>query len=326
MEKWFHVQTYTTVCKKLIRGRAMTSYDERRDELAINSSILVGVLLGDTPGDMEFVPLRPQPATDAMREELRLRWPGRNLHGAGYIGLVDGAPKLVLKDPLDAVQVEPLDDPPPVPTGTVSLTDSDGNDLGSCTFDSNGNCNFSFNVDMFSVPEDADGDVTISMTATYSGDDNYDAATATFNQVVDCETDEQDTDSYTYSDEEEEDSLGVLYYVTNSTEDQIATTYNCLQNQIGDPDTTEIDSGTQDCTLVGVYALSCDGDGNEIESDLYACSHGDEGTVDEVTGYYYNGLTCDDGDAAPIKNSPNTISQTGTSSISNQDRREHASN
>jgi hypothetical protein len=60
------------------------------------------------PGDMEFVPVRPQPATDAMREELRSRWPGRGLRGVGYIGLVDGAPKLALNEPLDGVQVEAL--------------------------------------------------------------------------------------------------------------------------------------------------------------------------------------------------------------------------
>jgi hypothetical protein len=88
----------------------MTTYDERRDELAINSSILVGVLSGDTPGDMEFVPIRPQPATDAMREELRLRWPGRNLRGVGYIGLVGGMPQLVLSEPLEDRQVGALAD------------------------------------------------------------------------------------------------------------------------------------------------------------------------------------------------------------------------
>jgi hypothetical protein len=86
----------------------MTTYEHRRDELVINSSICVGVLLGDMPGDMEFVPIRPQPATDAMREELRSRWPGRGLRGVGYIGLVDGAPKLALNEPLDGVQVEAL--------------------------------------------------------------------------------------------------------------------------------------------------------------------------------------------------------------------------
>jgi hypothetical protein len=87
----------------------MTTYEHRRDDLVINSSICVGVLLGDMPGgDMEFVPIRPQPATDAMREDLRSRWPGRGLRGVGYIGLVGGAPKLVLQEPLDAVQVEAL--------------------------------------------------------------------------------------------------------------------------------------------------------------------------------------------------------------------------
>lgn len=88
----------------------MTSYEERRDELAINSSVLVGVLLGDTPNDVEFVPIRPQPATDSMREDLRMRWPGRNLRGIGYIGLVGGMPQLVLSEPLDDSQVGALAD------------------------------------------------------------------------------------------------------------------------------------------------------------------------------------------------------------------------
>ncbi|WP_158785746.1 hypothetical protein [Granulicella sp. L46] len=88
----------------------MTTYEHRRDELVINSSICVGVLLGDMPGDMEFVPIRPQPATDAMREELRSRWPGRGLRGVGYIGLVDGAPQLALSEPLDGGQLEALAD------------------------------------------------------------------------------------------------------------------------------------------------------------------------------------------------------------------------
>jgi hypothetical protein len=86
------------------------TYEQLRDELAINSAILVAVLLGDKRNDMEFVPIRPQPATDAMREDLRSRWPGRNLRGVGYIGLVGGMPQLVLSEPLEDSQVGALAD------------------------------------------------------------------------------------------------------------------------------------------------------------------------------------------------------------------------
>jgi hypothetical protein len=86
----------------------MTTYDERRDHLALSSSIMVQVLLGHAPGDMEFVALKPRPASAEMWEELHARWPGRGLRLAGTIGLVDGAPQLVLKEPLDGVQVETL--------------------------------------------------------------------------------------------------------------------------------------------------------------------------------------------------------------------------
>jgi hypothetical protein len=86
----------------------MTSYDQRRDQLALDSSIMVQVLLGHAPGDMEFVPLKPRPASDDRWTELRAQWPGRGLRLVGTIGLVDGAPKLALREPLDAVQVDAL--------------------------------------------------------------------------------------------------------------------------------------------------------------------------------------------------------------------------
>jgi hypothetical protein len=86
----------------------MTTYSERLDQLALSSSIMVQVLLGRTPGDMEFVPLKPRPASAEMWEGLHAQWPGRGLRLAGSIGLVDGAPQLVLKEPLGAVQVEAL--------------------------------------------------------------------------------------------------------------------------------------------------------------------------------------------------------------------------
>jgi hypothetical protein len=86
----------------------MTTYEERRDTLAINSSILVQVMLGNA-GDMEFSLVRPRPANSAaMEEELRAKWPGRGLRAVGFVGLVDGAPQLVLKAPISAAEVEVL--------------------------------------------------------------------------------------------------------------------------------------------------------------------------------------------------------------------------
>ena len=85
----------------------MTTYEQRRDTLAINSSILVQIMLGNAAGDTEFSLVRPRPANSAvMEEELRARWPGRGLRAVGFVGLVDGAPQLVLKTPISAVEVE----------------------------------------------------------------------------------------------------------------------------------------------------------------------------------------------------------------------------
>lgn len=85
------------------------TYEERRDNLAINSSIFVQVMLGNASGDMEFSLVRPRPANaDVMEEELRAKWPGRGLRAVGFVGLVDGAPQLVLKAPISAAEVEVL--------------------------------------------------------------------------------------------------------------------------------------------------------------------------------------------------------------------------
>jgi hypothetical protein len=87
----------------------MTTYEERRDTLAVNSSILVQVMLGGARGDAEFSLVYPRPANAvAMEEELRARWPGRGLRAVGFIGLVNMQPQLVLKEPLGDVQVQAL--------------------------------------------------------------------------------------------------------------------------------------------------------------------------------------------------------------------------
>lgn len=178
------------------------------------------------------------------------------------------------------------------PTGTISLTDANGNYLGNCTLDSAGNCSFSFSSDQFSVPSDAQGNVSFSMTATYSGDSNYSSTTYPFSQTVDCETYQDENDEYDYEPLEDSSAFPPYWY-TYWTEDRTTTTYNCLGTQV-DQTTEEIDSGDSDCTVV-TYELECDEYGDELENDEYRCLDGTgSSSVDAWTGWYYNyGDGCD---------------------------------
>ena len=84
------------------------TYSERSTQLALDSSVAVYILMGTAPGDAEFVPLLPRPATQRMWEEMRARWPGRGLRPIGVIGLVGTTPKVVLREPLEPEQVDAL--------------------------------------------------------------------------------------------------------------------------------------------------------------------------------------------------------------------------
>jgi hypothetical protein len=86
----------------------MTTYEARRDDLAAEASVLVQVLLGSAPGDMEFRAIAPIPATAEMDADLRRRWPVRGLRPVGFLGLVGGTPRAVFSEPLPDEQVQAL--------------------------------------------------------------------------------------------------------------------------------------------------------------------------------------------------------------------------
>jgi hypothetical protein len=80
------------------------TYTERSTQLALDSSVAVQVLLGSAPGDAEFIPLRPRPASQQMWDELKARWPGRGLRSVGVIGLIGTTPQVELKEPIGEEQ------------------------------------------------------------------------------------------------------------------------------------------------------------------------------------------------------------------------------
>jgi hypothetical protein len=84
------------------------TYEERRDELATKASVLVHVLLGAAPGDMEFMPTYPQASTQEAWQALIPEWGKRGLHSVGFIGLVDMEPRAVWSEPLDPREVAAL--------------------------------------------------------------------------------------------------------------------------------------------------------------------------------------------------------------------------
>ena len=88
----------------------MLAYSERATQLACDSSVAVQVLLGTTPGDCEFIPLRPRPADANMLAGIAARWPGRGLRSVGVIGLCGITPCYALKEPLEPEQVSVLTD------------------------------------------------------------------------------------------------------------------------------------------------------------------------------------------------------------------------
>jgi len=172
----------------------------------------------------------------------------------------------------------------PVPTGTISLSDTIGNDISSCTINTDGSCTFSFFVDDLTLPNDAQNNIDFVMVATYSGDSNYDSATFDFSQTVDCETYQQ-SDDPTYDYQDTFDSSGNYWYDIWQ-EYQETTTYNCLDDQIDQTD-PEIREGTQACNVISV-STACDCDyGAVVEQDEYGCVHGDYWNNE-----YYNGYSC----------------------------------
>jgi len=84
------------------------TYEKRSAQLALDASIVVQIALGDIPGDVEFIPLKPQAADAEMWADIKARWPGRGLRSIGIIGLVGSTPQCALKEPLDSQQMAAL--------------------------------------------------------------------------------------------------------------------------------------------------------------------------------------------------------------------------
>lgn len=83
-------------------------YIEEAAEVAANASVAVHVLLGGEGADVEFIPLKPQPANAEWLAGLKGRWPGRDLHSVGVLAMVDGAPKATFKEPVSLAVVSRL--------------------------------------------------------------------------------------------------------------------------------------------------------------------------------------------------------------------------
>ena len=81
------------------------TYTEKSQQLALDASIAALALLGTTPGDCEFIPLKPRAADKTMLADIAARWPGRGLRSVGIIGLCGTGPQCVLKEPLDSHEV-----------------------------------------------------------------------------------------------------------------------------------------------------------------------------------------------------------------------------
>jgi hypothetical protein len=83
------------------------TYSEKANQLALDSSVAVLVLMG-APDDVEFVPLKPRAADERMLAELKAQWPGRGLRSVGVVGLVGITPRYALKGSLAPEQVDVL--------------------------------------------------------------------------------------------------------------------------------------------------------------------------------------------------------------------------
>jgi hypothetical protein len=84
------------------------TYTEKSTQLALEASVAAQVLMGTTPGDCEFILLKPRMADASMLADLAARWPGRGLHSVGIIGLVGATPRWAFKEPLETEQVDAL--------------------------------------------------------------------------------------------------------------------------------------------------------------------------------------------------------------------------
>jgi Big-like domain-containing protein len=156
----------------------------------------------------------------------------------------------------------------PVPTGDVSVTDQFFTDYGHCTLDSSGSCTRLFSSNDFPVPLDVQTLELFqyAMTATYSGDANYDgASSAPFIESVECDTFDSIDDYYTYEDVYDPGEIAWNTYWWYNEE---TITYNCQEVVISD-NIQILNDGIDPCEWVD-YDTYCDGI-YLWESDLYWC-------------------------------------------------------
>jgi hypothetical protein len=79
------------------------------EKLAVDSQIAVYVMASPDAQEIEILPLKPRTASDAERESLAARWPGRDLRPIGVIGrLADGGVNMALRVPFDHIQLASL--------------------------------------------------------------------------------------------------------------------------------------------------------------------------------------------------------------------------
>lgn len=77
--------------------------------LAAEAEVAAYIMASPDAQEIEMLPLKPCMASDAERESLAARWPGRGLQGVGVIGrLADGGIGVALKVPFDHLQIAAL--------------------------------------------------------------------------------------------------------------------------------------------------------------------------------------------------------------------------
>ena len=79
------------------------------ETLAVDAEIAVYVMASPDAREIEFLPLKPRMASDAERESLAARWPGRDLRGVGVLGrLADSRVPVALRVPFDCHRLTAL--------------------------------------------------------------------------------------------------------------------------------------------------------------------------------------------------------------------------
>jgi hypothetical protein len=79
------------------------------EQLACAAQIAVHVMASPDAREIEFLPLKPRTASEAERESLAARWPGRGLRASGVIGrLPNGRVQIALKVPFDCNELTAL--------------------------------------------------------------------------------------------------------------------------------------------------------------------------------------------------------------------------